>query len=59
MVWAADAPSMPAPWDPSIMINMVEYQYRNAFTSFHTTTILGGWHSEYLSIREKPDPWRP
>ncbi len=41
------------------MINMVEYQYRNAFTSFHTTTILGGWHSEYLSIREKPDPWRP
>ncbi|HXG59322.1 MAG TPA: hypothetical protein VNL91_09900, partial [Thermoanaerobaculia bacterium] len=57
---ASQAPSMPAPWDSTLMINAVEYQYRTGQTAFHVTQRGGNtWHSEYLEIRKRPDPWRP
>jgi hypothetical protein len=52
-------PSMPAPWNPSVSINMIQYMYRDGHTAFHITNAGGETHSEYLSIRKMADPWRP
>jgi hypothetical protein len=56
---AAASPYMPAPWNTSMQIKMVEYQYRSGFTTYHIAQLPGGWNSEYLSIRRTLDPWRP
>ncbi|HEV8432682.1 MAG TPA: hypothetical protein VGR95_04660 [Thermoanaerobaculia bacterium] len=57
-------PMMPDPSNPSLFdINMVEYYYRYAYTSYHAIEIgpatAPTCHSEYLAIRQKADPWTP
>jgi hypothetical protein len=52
-------PTMPAPWNSSVLIPMVEYKYRDGFTSYHITQLPAGWNSEYLGIRRTLDPWKP
>jgi len=57
---ADQSPLMPPPWNPSgSPINMVQYKYRDGFTSYHITQLPSGWNSEYLGIRRTLDPWRP
>lgn len=52
-------PSMPAPWNSSIQVDMVQYFYRDGVTSMHIIQNGSAPHSEYLSIRNTEDPWRP
>jgi len=59
MSYTADAPTMLAPWSPHPTVNMVEYLYRRGLTHFHMAHLSTGWNSEYLSIRNTPDPWMP
>lgn len=58
MSWAESGLQMPAPGNPQLMVSMVQYLYRDGYTSFHIAQVPG-WHSEYLSIRRTPDPWTP
>lgn len=46
---------MRAPWDSSVVINMVQYYYRFGLTHYHIDQAA----SEYLAIRMRPDPWTP
>lgn len=59
MTYADGGLTMPAPWNSSVQINMVQYHYRNGHTALHITPHAQEWHSEYVAIRTTPDPWRP
>jgi hypothetical protein len=50
---------MPAPWNASTQINMVQYKYRDGFTAYHIAQLPSGWNSEYLGVRRTLDPWKP
>jgi len=51
--------TMPAPWDPTVAINPVVWQYGNGVTAFHMALINSNWDSEYLGIRKAPADWQP
>ncbi|MGN6186663.1 MAG: hypothetical protein ACTHQM_23745, partial [Thermoanaerobaculia bacterium] len=57
----ADAgPTMPDPNNTrGSQISMIQYLYRNAWTTMHIAQVDNQPHSEYLQIRKQPDPWTP
>src|ERR1051325_1854946 len=59
MTKANVGPTMPAPWNSSVSIEMVQYCYRFGLTHYHFVQSAGQWDSEYLAIRNRPDPWTP
>jgi hypothetical protein len=38
---------------------MIQYFYRDASVTYHITQAGDAPHSEYLVIRNTPDPWMP
>jgi hypothetical protein len=54
-----NTPQMPAPWNTSLSISMVQYLYRSGLTHYHVPAGSNAFHSEYLAIRQASDPWKP
>jgi len=40
-------------------VDAIQFQYGNGIATFHIQQINGVWSSEYLGIRNFPDPWTP
>jgi hypothetical protein len=40
-------------------VDAIQFQYGNGIATFHVQKINGLWNSEYLSIRNVLDPWKP
>lgn len=51
-------PSVAAPWSSTTQISPVEWQYRNLTTLLHFDSSKSP-QSEYVAIRDTPDPWKP
>ncbi|HEY2325517.1 MAG TPA: hypothetical protein VGJ82_21855, partial [Thermoanaerobaculia bacterium] len=51
-------PAVTAPWSSTIQISPAEWQYRNLTTFLHFDSSKAP-PSEYIAIRDTPDPWKP
>lgn len=40
-------------------VDAMQFEYGNGIATFHMQQINGVWNSEYLSIRNVLDPWKP
>jgi hypothetical protein len=51
-------PTVTAPWSSTVQISPAEWQYRNLTTFLHFDSSKNS-QSEYVAIRDTPDPWKP